>query len=118
MWSPGLTVVTSVANRLDDPGALMAEHNRPVEREPPLPVDDMQIAVTHPGRRGADQHLAAPRLVDVDRFDGQRLVHLAKDRGVDLHFRPPEHSKTRLSVARGSPPGEVCKGTSAQQSID
>ena len=87
-----------VADRLDDPGALMAEHNRPVEREAPLPIDDMQIAVTHPGRRGADQHLAAPRLVDLDRFDRQRLVHLAKDRGVDLHFSAPWSTRKLVSV--------------------
>ena len=78
------------ADRLDDPRTLVAEHDRPVERKSPLPVDDVQIAVTHPGRRGADQHLAAPRLVDLDRFDRQRLVHLAKDRGVDLHLSAPD----------------------------
>ena len=74
------------ADRFDDPRTLMAENDRPVEREPTLPVDDVQIAVAHPGRRGADQHLAAPWLVDIDRFDRQRLVHLAKDRGVDVHL--------------------------------
>src|ERR1700736_5894308 len=74
------------ADRLDDPRTLVAEHDRPVEREPALAVDDMQIAVAHPGRRGADQHLAAPRLVDLDRLDRQRLVHLAEDRGVDFHL--------------------------------
>ena len=77
------------ADRLDDPRTLVAEHNRPVEREPALAVYHMQIAVAHPGRRGADQHFAAPRLVDVDRFDRQRLVHLAKDRGIDLHLQAP-----------------------------
>ena len=79
-----------VADRLDDPGALVAEHDRPVEREAPDPVDDMQIAVADPGRDGAHQHLAAPRLVDLDRLDRQRLVHLAKHGSCGFHgFRPP-----------------------------
>src|SRR5215475_11412480 len=82
----GLNRSHLVADRLDDPRALVAEHDRPVEREPPLSVDDVQIAVAYPGRGGADQHLAAPRLVDFDRFDGQRLIYLAKHRSVDLHL--------------------------------
>src|SRR5208282_1806547 len=69
------------ADRLDNPRNLVAEHDRPVERKSPLPVDDVKIAVTHTGRGGADQHLAAPWLVDVDRFNRQRLVHLAKHSG-------------------------------------
>src|SRR5271167_1153113 len=36
------------ADRLDDPRTLMAEHDRPVERESALPVDDVKIAVAHP----------------------------------------------------------------------
>jgi hypothetical protein len=77
------------ANRLDDAGAFMAEHDRPVEREPPDTVDDMQIAVADAGGRRADQHLAPPRLVDLHRLDRQRLAHLAKDRSLDLHGYPP-----------------------------
>ena len=48
------------ADRLDDAGALVAEHDRPVEREAPDAVDDVQIAVADAGRDGAHQHLAAP----------------------------------------------------------
>src|SRR2546422_34273 len=73
------------ADRLDDAGALVPEDDRAVEREPANPVNDVQIAVTHPGRDGAYQDLAAPRLVDIDRLDRQRLQHLAKHRGLDLH---------------------------------
>src|SRR5205814_1463406 len=75
------------ADRLDDAGAFMAEHDRAVEREAADPVDDMQIAVTDAGRDGAHQHLAAERLVDIDRFDRQRFLHLAEDGGFDLHPR-------------------------------
>src|SRR5438132_1558948 len=63
------------ADCLDDTSALMAENDGPVEREAPDAVDDVEIAVAHPGGGGTDQHLAAPRLVDVDRLDRQRLVH-------------------------------------------
>src|SRR6516165_6941101 len=77
------------ANSLDDPGTLVSEYDRPVERKSPMAVDDVQVAVAHLGRRGADEHLAAPGLIDVDRFDRQRVVHLAKDRGVDLHLSFP-----------------------------
>ncbi len=73
------------AHRLDDARALVAEHDRTIEREPPDAVDDVQIAVAHTRRRGPHQHLAAPRLVDVDGFDGQRLLHLAKHRRLHLH---------------------------------
>src|SRR5260221_106783 len=69
----------------DDARALVPEDNRPVERKAADPVHDMQIAVAAAGRDGAHQHLAAPRPVDIDRLDRQRFLHLAKDRGLDLH---------------------------------
>ncbi len=72
-------------DRLDHAGALMAEHNRPVEWKPPDPIHDMQIAVAHPGRNRAHQHLTAPRPVEVDRLDGQRFVHFAKHGGCGFH---------------------------------
>src|SRR5205823_1756460 len=64
------------ADRLDDPRAFVAEHDRPIEREPSDTVDDVQIAVTDAGGRGADQHLAPPWFVDLHRLDRQRLLHL------------------------------------------
>ncbi len=73
------------ADRLDDAGALMAEHDRAVEREAADPVDDMQIAVADPGRDGAHQHLTAQGLVDVDGLDRQRFQHLAENGGLYLH---------------------------------
>ena len=74
-----------VADRLDNAGALVAEHDRPVGREASDTIDDMQIAVADPGRDGAHQHLAAQRLVDIDRFDRQRRVRLAENGGFYLH---------------------------------
>ena len=84
-WSPTRTLVTSVADRLDDAGALVPEHDRPVEREASDAVDDMQVAVADAGRDGADQHLAPRWRVDIDRLDRQRRVRLAEDGGFDLH---------------------------------
>src|ERR1700730_3381588 len=80
------------ADRLDDTCAFMAEHDRPVEREPSDTVDDVQIAVTDAGGRRADQHLAPPWLVDLNRLDRQRLLHLTKDGSLDLHGYPPLNS--------------------------
>src|SRR6476469_5080029 len=41
----------------------------------------MQLGVAQPGKGRADQHLAGPRLVDLDVLDGQRLVHLVQNGG-------------------------------------
>ena len=73
------------ADRLDDAGAFVAEHDRPVERKAADAVDDVQVAVADAGRHRAHQHLAAQGLVDVDRLDGQLLLHLAEYGGLDLH---------------------------------
>src|SRR5207248_641449 len=73
------------ADRLDDAGALMSEHDRPVEREAADAVDDMQIAVADAGRDGAHEHLAPQRLVHIDRFDRQEFMHFAENGGFDLH---------------------------------
>jgi len=78
------------ADRLDDACALMAEHDRPVEREPPDAVDDVQVAMADAGGRRANQHLAPPRLVDLHRLDRQRLLDPAKDGGLDFHGSLPE----------------------------
>ena len=72
-------------DRLDDAGALMPQHERAIEREAAVAIHHVQVAVADAGGDRAHQHLAAPGLVDVDRFDGQWLVHLAKYGGVDLH---------------------------------
>ena len=73
------------ADRLDHPGALVTEHDRPVERPASDAVDDVQVAVADAGGDGAHQHLARHRPVEVDGLDGQRVVRLAEDRGFDLH---------------------------------
>ena len=66
-------------------GALVAQHERPVERKPAEPVDDVQIAVADAGGDRSHQHLAAPWLVEFYRFDRQRFVHFAKHGCVGFH---------------------------------
>ena len=73
------------AHRLDDAGALVAEHERAIEREAAVAVDHVQVAVADAGGDGAHQHLAAPRLVDLHLLDGQRFVHLAEDGSGHFH---------------------------------
>jgi len=73
------------ADRFDDAGAFMAQHERAIQGEAAIAVHDMQIAVADAGGNGAHQHLAGARRVDVDGLDGERFVDLAKYRGVDLH---------------------------------
>ena len=73
------------AHRLDDAGALVAEHERAIHREAAVAVDHVQVAVTDAGGDGAHQHLAAPRLVDLHLLDGQRFVHLAEDGSGHFH---------------------------------
>jgi hypothetical protein len=75
------------ADRLDNAGALVPQHDRPVEREAADPVDDMQVAVANAGRDGVHQHLAAQRLVDIDGLDRQRFQHLAENSSLHLHQR-------------------------------
>ena len=50
-----------VTHRLHDAGALVPEHVWTVQRKPSDTVNDVEIAVAHPGRDGANQHFAAPR---------------------------------------------------------
>src|SRR5437667_355116 len=73
------------ADGLDDAGALVAEHDGPVRRPAALAVHDVQVAVADARGGGADEDLAARRLVDLDRLDRQGLVRLAKDGGLHLH---------------------------------
>src|SRR5579871_1627128 len=75
------------ADRLNHTRTLVTQHDRTVERKPPDPVDDMQIAVAHAGGDGADQHLARPGFVDFNRFDRQRFVHFAEYSGGRFHDR-------------------------------
>ena len=73
------------AHCLDHARTFMAQQERAIEREASVAVDHVQIAVADAGGDGADQHFAAPGLVDVDLLNRQRLVHLAEDGGCHFH---------------------------------
>src|SRR5204863_9626475 len=84
------------------------DHDRTVEREHPEPVDEMQSAVADAGRSRADQHLAPPWLVDLHRFDRQRLLNSAKDGSLDLQtFLPLYPVAPRKLGPRGPGCGPV-----------
>src|SRR2546427_5252191 len=61
-------------DRLDDTGALVPQDDGAVEGEAAVAVDDVQVAVADTRRRRTDEDFTAPRLVDVDRFDRERLA--------------------------------------------
>src|SRR5262245_2469897 len=91
------------AHRLDDARALVAQDDGAVQREAPHAVDDVQIRVAHTGRRGADEDLTSPRLVDLDRLDGQSLVDFPKDGSLDLHGTLLVDPSSRASPAQYNP---------------
>src|SRR5256885_16523111 len=72
------------ADHLHDAGALVAEHDGPIERPAPLAVDDVQVAVADAGGRRAHQDLAARRLVDLDGLDRERLLPPGEECGPSL----------------------------------
>src|SRR5207248_9367435 len=72
--------------RRDDGRAVMDEDDR--DRRRVEPFDEMQIAEAEPGKGGAQQHLAALRLVDGHVLDGQRLVRFMQDGGFHRRLLP------------------------------
>ena len=58
----------------------MAEHRR--QRMRIQPFHEMQIGMTEPGDRGADQDLARSGLLQADVLDHQRLVDFVQDGGL------------------------------------
>ena len=84
-WSPTRTLVTSSPTASTMPAPSWPSTIGRSSGKASDTVHDMQIAVADPGRDGAHQHLAAQRLVDIDRFDRQRRVRLAENGGFYLH---------------------------------
>ena len=73
----GLDVGDRVSHRLDHPRRLVPEDHR--ELVGVRAVHEVQIAVAHPGGRGAHEHLPRPRLRDRDLLDLERLSDLPQD---------------------------------------
>src|SRR5262249_27933102 len=78
-----------IADGLDDSRSLVSEHDAAVERVAAVAVDHVQVAVADTRGDGADENLAAPRPIDVDRFDAHWHMRGAADGGLDLHGTPP-----------------------------
>jgi hypothetical protein len=76
-----LEVDDALADRLHDPGTLMAEDDRQRGRVDAL--DDMQIGMTNAARGHAHKELARLRRVELDLLDDERLVELVEDGGPD-----------------------------------
>ena len=70
--SPGATPVTSGADRLDDPGGLVAEQEREVVVDAALAV--VQVGVAHAARLHLHERLAGPGIGDDDRLDRDRFL--------------------------------------------
>ena len=87
-WSPGATEATPVADPLDDAGALVAEHGRRVAGRVGA-RGGVEVGVADAAGDEPDQHLAGPRLGELDLLDGERLAELLEHRGAHLHPRPP-----------------------------
>jgi formyl-CoA transferase len=86
-----------LADGFYDAPALMAEHIRVADREASVALDQVEVAVAHAGGDGADQYFPPPRAIDIDGFDSQRLMRLAKNGG--LHARMVGHRR-RLAIGR------------------
>jgi cytosine/adenosine deaminase-related metal-dependent hydrolase len=68
------------AHGLDDAGALVAQDGRQRVRVGAL--HEVQVGVADAGRRGADQHLVWPGLVDLHVLDLKRLSDFAQHGGL------------------------------------
>ena len=68
------------ADLLDDAGELVAEHRG--QRMRIKPFHEVQVGMTEPGDRGADQDLARPGLLHADILDHQRLVDFMQNGGL------------------------------------
>ena len=83
-----------LADRLDDAGAFVPEHDRGRGRIEPL--DEVQIAMAKPGKGGAQHDFAAPRLLQRDVLDRQRLVRRVQDGG--FHPNLPLSGRRMLTL--------------------
>jgi hypothetical protein len=75
---PDLDRADVLADRLDHPGALVAEHGRQGGGIGAFEV--VQVGMADPGRDRADQHLVRAGLADRDLLDFEGLADLAQHR--------------------------------------
>ena len=93
------------AHRFDDARGLVSQHHRPLHRN--VGVDDVEIAAAHAAGCRPQQNLVLHRVVDVDLFDGQRLVGLVVDRGFHGTLLYESVERFRGSIIRGASGGQT-----------
>ena len=71
---------------LDDPGSLVPENARRVSGRVGA-GGGVEIGVTHAARGKAYEHLAFPRLCQIELLDDERLPEVLEHCGADLHGR-------------------------------
>jgi len=82
--------VDAVADRLDDPRALVAEHRRGIAGR----VDAgrrVHVGVADATRDEAHEHLALLGLLQVELLHDERLAELLENRGAHTHAAQPTH---------------------------
>ena len=94
-WSPTTTRVTPGPDRLDDAGALVAEHGRAARLGGA--VDRVQVGVADAARVQAHEHLAGPRRGELE------LLHLRAARRCLEHGGADLHGAARLRVRLARP---------------
>ena len=71
------------ADRLDDPGALVAEHGGATRLRGP--VDRVLVRVAHTAGGEADEHLTRPRRSERELLDGERASGALEHRSPEPH---------------------------------
>ena len=79
----GLHLRDFAAHSLDDPGALVAEHDRQRIRERTL--DDFEIGVAQPAGLDLHQHVGRRKCRHLQRVERHRLLDLVQHRRAELH---------------------------------
>ena len=80
---PGLSWVQPGPTCSTTPAASWPEDHR--ERHRPLPLHHVVVGVADPRRGHAYQHLAVPRIVEIEGLDDERRVGFVENGSLDLH---------------------------------
>ena len=102
--SPGADVRHAVADRLDDAGALVTEHDR-MAPGAEMAVGEVQVGVADPGGGHAHQQLARARRLQLDLEHLQRRAVRVQDGGARPHAIRCASSASRSGVTPSPGPG-------------
>ena len=80
----------------------MPEHDGPAAGAE-VAVGEVQVGVAHAGRADPHEHLAGPRLVELDALHGERPAGLVEDGRADLHHATRRRSSASRSGSTPSP---------------